>query len=103
MRADSNIYTLATSASSTGSAVPVLGGSYVFMAEGTASGATISLQLQAPDGTWSDVAAVGGSNVVKSTTLPYAATPVYLPQCSVRMAVAGGPPSGVNATLAGIG
>jgi hypothetical protein len=103
MRADSNAYSLATGASSTGSAVPVLGGNYMFMAEGTAGGATISLQIQAPDGTWADVGAVGGSNVVKSTTLPFASSQIYLPPCNVRMAVAGGPPSGINATLAGIG
>lgn len=103
MRADSQVYTLATGASSNGAGVPVRGGRYMFLANGTAGGATITLQIQQPDqATWSTVA-IFNNSAVSSTTLPYSQTGVDLPASTVRMGVSGGTPSGLNAWLAGIG
>jgi len=103
MRADSQIYPLATSASATGPSTPIRGGSYSFLSDGTPGGSTISLQIQLIDGTWCDVGAQAGSAIVKSASLPFVVTPVMLPACNVRCAMTGGAPSGINATLAGIG
>lgn len=103
MRADSTVYPLAANASANGAGVAIRGGLYMFLASGTVGGSTISLQVQLPDGSWCDVGAEGGLSIVKATALPYTATPVYLPACTVRMAATGGTPSALNATLAGIG
>lgn len=103
MRADSLGYVLATALAATGAGVPVRGGEYAFLANGTPTGSTISLQIQLPDGTWSDVGALAGSAIVKSTVLPMVVTPVVLPACVVRMAATGGTPTGINAWLQGIG
>jgi len=102
-RADALSYALAAAASATGSAVAIRGGIYQFQVEGTVGGSTISLQVQLPSGSWADVRAEGGSTAVSSTTLPYTASPVYLPAGNVRMAATGGTPSALNATLSGIG
>jgi hypothetical protein len=74
----------------------------MFMAEGTVSGATISLSVLSPNGTWEDVAIFSGS-VVKSTTLPYCQTSVDLPAGQVRMTATGGTPSALYAYLVGLG
>jgi hypothetical protein len=103
MRADSLGYALLSNASATGAGVPIRGGEYMFLADGTPAGATISLQIQTPDGTWATVGALAGNAIVQSTVLPYAVSPVVLPACTVRAAIVGGPPSGINATLQGIG
>lgn len=102
-RADDIQYTLGTGLSATGNAVAVKGGYYTFTVEGTASGATASLQVQAPvTGTWIDVAIFSGS-VVKTTTLPYAQSGIALPAGNVRVALTGGTPNGVAAYLVGEG
>ncbi len=101
-RSDSLNYTLASNASATGSAVAIPGGEYVFTATGTIAGATISLQCQSPKGTWSDVQ-IHTAFVVKTTGLPFAQTGISLPAGNVRMASAGGTPSGLNANLTGLG
>lgn len=104
MRADPLVYVLASSASATGSAVAIRGGDYLFMAEGTVGGSTISLQIQTPNGTWVDVATDGASaSIVKSTTLPFACSSIRLPAGNVRVAATGGTPSALFAYLAGIG
>jgi hypothetical protein len=103
MRADSLVYPLAAAASVTGAAVPIRGGRYMFMADGTAGGSTVSLQIQCPDGTWSTVGALGGNAVVQTTTLPYSVTPIDLPAGNVRAAITGGAGVSLTATLAGIG
>jgi hypothetical protein len=103
MRADSQIYVLATGQSASGAGVPVRGGEYMFLANGTPTGSTISLQIQQPDGTWCDVGALAGNAIVKNTALPFTASPINLPACVVRMAAAGGTPTGLNAWLCGIG
>jgi hypothetical protein len=103
MRTDPLSYPLASNASATGSAVQIRGGEYMFFAEGTVGGSTISLQIQSPSGNWLDVGALAGSAIVKSTTLPYTASPIVLPACYVRMAATGGTPSALNASLTGIG
>lgn len=103
MRADAQVYALAAGLAATGAAVPVRGGEYMFLADGTVGGSTISLQIQLPDLTWCDVGALGGNAIVKSTTLPVTVTPITLPACMVRMAATGGAPTGINAWLAGIG
>lgn len=101
-RADDRQYTLASNLSATGTAVAIPGGEYMFLAEGTVAGATISLQVQSPNGTWADVQVFTGS-VVKFTTLPGTQTGVDLPACNVRMAATGGTPSALYSYLIGLG
>lgn len=102
-RADDTVYSLASNASATGSAVAVKGGEYCFTADGTAGGSTISLQMQVPGtNNWADVQ-VFSASAVKTTTLPFVQTQVDLPACNVRMAATGGTPSGLFATLVGLG
>lgn len=101
-RADDNTYILASNASATGAAVPVKGGEYMFMVEGTVGGSTLSLQVQSPNGTWADVQVFSGS-AVKFTVLPGAQAGVDLPACNVRMAVTGGAASSLFAYLVGCG
>jgi len=103
MRADSQVYSLGTALSATGAGVTVLGGRYTFLADGVAGGATISLQIQLPSGSWVPVATFGGAQVLTAGALPYLATPIPLPACVVRAAISGGAGVSVNASLAGIG
>jgi len=74
----------------------------MFMVEGTVAASTISLQSQAPSGTWMDVQVFTGA-VVKFTVLPGNQTGITLPACNVRMAATGGTPSGLSAYLIGLG
>lgn len=101
-RADDIAYTLLSNASATGSAVQIKGGEYMFTAEGTAGGSTISLQIQTPNGAWVDVQVFTGS-IVKFTTLPANQTAIDLPAGNVRCACTGGTPSGIYAYLIGLG
>ncbi|CAB5144863.1 hypothetical protein UFOVP147_36 [uncultured Caudovirales phage] len=100
-RADDNAYTLLSNGTATGSAVAVRGGEYIFMAEGTVAGATIALQVQSPNGTWSPVLIFAGS-AVSFTALPNAQTGIDLPAGNVRVAITG-TPTGVYAYLVGLG
>lgn len=102
-RSDDKAYTLLTNAAATGAAVAILGGEYIFFAEGTVGGSTISLQIQSPNGTWEDVQELAGSVTVKTTALPYNATKINLPMCNVRAAITGGAASAVYAYLNGLG
>lgn len=101
-RADDVQYTLLLNGSATGPPVAIKGGEYIFAAEGTINGATISLDVQLPNGNWTRVQVFTGS-VVAFTVLPNSQTGVDLPAGYVRCAIAGGPPSGVNAFLVGLG
>ena len=101
-RADDNAYTLASNAAATGNALAIRGGEYMFLAEGTPVGSTISLQIQSPNGTWIDVQVFSG-NAVKSTTLPFSQTAIDLPQGNIRMAATAGVPTGLYAYLIGLG
>lgn len=101
-RCDSATYTLLSNASATGSAVPIPGGEYMFMVEGTVGGSTISLQVQTPNSTWQDVQVFTGS-VVKFTTLPGNQSSISLPAGNVRAAATGGTPSALFAYLCGMG
>jgi hypothetical protein len=101
-RADDSQYPLLVGGSATGAAVPVKGGEYHFMVDGTASGTTASLQIQTPSGAWTDVQVFTGA-VVKFTTLPGNQSGIDLPACNVRCALTGGTPSGINAYLVGLG
>lgn len=101
-RADDISYPLLVAGSATGSAVAIRGGEYQFMVDGTAGGATISLQLQSPSGAWMDAQVFTGS-VVKFTTLPGNQTGIDLPAGNVRCYITGGTPSGINAYLVGLG
>lgn len=101
-RGDDTQYTLGTNLSATGNAVPIRGGEYQFMVDGTVNGATISLQIQSPSGAWMD-AQVFTNSIVRFTTLPGNQTSISLPAGNVRVGVSGGPPSGVNAYLIGLG
>lgn len=103
MRADQGNYTLLSNGVATGAAVEVLGGMYIFTAEGTPAGATVALQMQTSNGTWVNVNAVGASSPISATVLPFMATQIYLPPCQVRVAITGGPPTGVYAYLCGVG
>jgi predicted AlkP superfamily phosphohydrolase/phosphomutase len=102
-RADDTQYILAQAASTTGSDVIIKGGEYAFMVNGTIGGATISLQVKMPDGTYATVHSLNGNVDVSTTSLPYAAASVDLPAGSVRMGVSGGSPSNLNAYLVGLG
>jgi hypothetical protein len=101
-RCDSTSYTLASNLSASGPSVMIPGGEYMFTASGTAGGSTISLQMQDPSGNWIDVQVFSGS-IVKSTTLPFSQTGIDLPAGNVRMAATGGAPSGLYASLTGLG
>jgi hypothetical protein len=101
-RADDSTYTLANNASATGAAANIRGGSYTFLASGTIGGATISLQMQTPNGTWSAVTVFAGA-VVQSTTLPYSQTSIELPAGNVRAAITGGAGVSLTAFLVGLG
>lgn len=101
-RADDLTYTLASNLAVTGASVAIKGGEYMFTAEGTVGGATISLQFQTPNGTWSDVS-IFANSIVKSTVLPLVQTQVDLPAGNVRMAVTGGAPSALYSYLVGLG
>lgn len=102
-RSDDRLYTLASAASATGSDVQIPGGEYMFLASGTISGATISLQIKLPDGSYSDVKSLNGNTLINSTTLPVAISAVDLPAGVIRMALSGGTPTGINAYLVGCG
>lgn len=101
-RADDTQYTLGTAVAASGPDVLIRGGEYIFMVSGTPSGATLSLQVQMPDGTYSDVSVYSGS-AVKATVLPYAQTGVSLPAGIVRVGVTGGASPSVSAYLVGLG
>lgn len=101
-RCDAAQYPLAVNLSATGNPVAIPGGEYIFLAEGTPVGATISLQVQSPNGTWVDVNVYSGSKV-SATVLPYAQTAIDLPAGNVRMAANGGTPTGLYAYLIGLG
>lgn len=101
-RADDQQYALLSNGSATGAAVSIKGGEYHFMVEGTAGGTTASLQIQTPNGSWTDVQVFTGS-VVKFTTLPGNQSGIDLPACNVRCALTGGTPSGIYAYLVGLG
>ena len=101
-RADDQAYTLLSSGAATGSAVAIKGGEYIVFFDGTISGATVSLQVQAPSGVWSDVEVFTGQKV-SYTTLPRSQTGISLPAGNVRCNLAGGTPSGINATIIGLG
>ncbi len=100
---DDTAYTLASNASATGSAVKIKGGEYMFTAEGTIGGATITLQIQTPNGTWVTVQAFAGGALVSMTALPEAVSWICLPACNVRLGVTGGTPSALYAYLLGMG
>lgn len=101
-RADDTQYALLVNGNATGVAVPIRGGEYQFMVDGTVGGSTISLQIQSPSGVWMDAQVFTGS-IVKFTTLPGNQTAIDLPAGNVRCACAGGTPSGINAYLVGLG
>lgn len=101
-RGDDNLYQLLSSASATGQAVAIKGGEYTFLVEGTASGSTIALQLQNPNGNWATVQIFSGS-AVQFTSLPGCQTAIDLPAGNARVAMAGGSPTGVSAWLIGLG
>lgn len=72
----------------------VAGGIYVFAVVGTFAGATVSLQVLAPDGV---TLITAGAN----TTLTAAGAGIaYLGPGQVQATVTGGPPSGIYASLA---
>jgi hypothetical protein len=101
-RCDDNRYTLLTNASTTGAAVNIRGGQYAFSAEGTPGGATIALQLQTPNGSWTTVSLFNNS-LVSTTNVPYEQTGIDLPAGNVRASITGGAGISVTANLVGLG
>ena len=85
-RGDDNAYTLLSAGSATGAAVAVKGGEYIVFFEGTIGGATVSLQVQSPAGTWMNVEVFTG-NAISYTTLPRSQTGIDLPAGNVRCAL----------------
>lgn len=88
--------TLISNGAATGGAKPWRGGRGVFsVPDGTFSGATVKLQWRPIGATaWLDVDRIGDAFV----TLTAAGGGGFeLPQCDIRAAVSGGPPSGVYA------
>jgi hypothetical protein len=102
-RSDDRQYVLASNATATGADIQIPGGEYMFLANGTIGGSTISLQIKLPDNSYADVKSLNGNAVISSTTLPFAATYMDLPAGVVRVALAGGTPSAINAWLVGVG
>lgn len=84
------------------SPVSISGGEYMFMVNGTAGGTTASVQFQAPNGGWGDVYVFSGSPV-RSSVLPYYQTGIDFPAGNVRLVLAGGTPTNINAYLVGLG
>lgn len=101
-RSDDKTYTLGTNLSANSAATQIPGGEYLFTVDGTIGGATVSLQVQMPNGTWTDVSVYSGSKV-SATALPYGQTGIDLPACNVRVGISGGTPSGINGYLSGLG
>lgn len=102
-RSDDRQYVLASNATATGSDIQIPGGEYMFLANGTIGGSTISLQIKLPDNSYADVKSLNGNAVISSTILPFAATYMDLPAGVVRVALTGGTPSAINAWLVGVG
>jgi hypothetical protein len=101
-RSDDNVYSLLSNAASTGAAVNIRGGQYAFAADGTAGGATIALQVQTPNGTWSTVS-IFNNSPVSTITLPFDQTAIDLPAGNVRASINGGAGVSVTAFLVGLG
>lgn len=101
-RAADNQHTLLSNGSATGAAVQLNGGEYILTIEGTAGGATFSLQVLTANGTWAPVS-IFNNSPVSTTTLPFAQTNIDLPAGQVRLAITGGTPSGIFAYLVGLG
>lgn len=86
--------TLLSNASATSAAFDCPGGDCVFMASGTFGGATVSLQVMLPDGaTW---IAAGSQTTLTANGGGY----VILPPGQIRVAVTGGSPSALFASIA---
>ncbi len=95
--------TLLSNASATGTAKEWPGGEGVFTVPlGTISGATVKLQYQADDLTWTDVDR-SGDTYVTFTAVGGAGGLFTLPPCNIRAAISGGPPSGIYAYAQSVG
>jgi hypothetical protein len=85
---------LLSNASASGSLQAWPGGQAIFAVTGTFAGATVSLQLLGPDGVTLLTAGAG-----TTLTAPGVGV-VALPPGQVQATITGGPPSGINASLA---
>lgn len=95
-------YVLLANASATGAAIEWAGGRGAFSVySGTFGGASVALQWS-PDGgtTWLPVDASGDTYTTKTAV---GSGNFELPACQIRAAVTGGTPSGLNASVHGIG
>lgn len=103
-RADDNVYVLGTGLTGTGAAVPIKGGTYIFMVSGTAGGGTnFTLEIQNPAGVWSRVQVFTGSIVTfAAAVIPIGQTGVELPAGNARIAISGTATS-IDAYLIGLG
>jgi hypothetical protein len=101
-RGDDTTYTLLSNGSATGNSTNIRGGYYAFTTEGTIGGATVGLQMQTPNGTWSTVQ-VWNASPVQTTAVPYLQTGIDLPAGAVRAVVTGGTPSALYCYLVGLG
>lgn len=107
-RADDDFYELLVNGAATGNAVAIKGGEYLFQINGTAGGATIALQMQTRGGVWLEVNFYGHGTQqlltwTPATTITLSVTPIPLPACNVRFLISGGTPSGLTASLVGLG
>lgn len=86
--------TLLNNASATGQSVTIPGGRYIWSAQGTFGGATLTLQALGPD----------GSNYMTVTSMTAAgAVEVAVGEgTAMRVSISGGPPSGIYSSLAGV-
>lgn len=88
---------LLNNASATGDPIAWPGGQGTVSISGTFGGATATLQYLAPDGsTWVDAGPDAVFTAAGAVNFEAAAG-------SIRMFIAGGPPSGLNATIKGFG
>lgn len=103
-RADDEVYVLGTNLTTTGNAVQIRGGTYIFYVSGTPGAATaFSLEILNPSGTWSRIQIFTGSIVTfTAANLPMAQTGIEIPPGNVRIAITGTATS-ITAHLIGLG
>ena len=90
---DPNVATLLSNASATGPGCKVAGGTYIWSAVGTFSGATLTLEFLGPDNT--TYVAISGVSLTANGSAEIDATIGAI----IRCVVTGGSPSGLYSTL----
>lgn len=101
-RRDDRQYSLAVNATATGAAVSIPGGEYAFTLDALTNTGSVQLQMQTPSGAWLPVS-LFANNLVATSNTGLVQTAIDLPACNVRVAVASGAVTGLNASLIGLG